>query len=183
MICFRLSWRLNRRTYSANGPNFVWHLDGNDKLKPYGFGISGCIDGFSRYLLWLNVYTTNKDPSIIARYFVDAMHVMSGGPKVVRGDAGTENVTVRGIQNLLMGNGRNGLNRCYVEGTSTLNQRIESFWCQLRRQCLEFWIACFHDLKENGHFSGDFVDESILRFCFMGLIQVRWISMCSHLQY
>jgi hypothetical protein len=27
------------------GPNFVWHLDGYDKLKPYGFAIHGCIDG------------------------------------------------------------------------------------------------------------------------------------------
>jgi len=27
------------------GPDFVWHLDGYDKLKPYGFAIHGCIDG------------------------------------------------------------------------------------------------------------------------------------------
>lgn len=29
------------------GPNQVWHLDGFDKLKPYGFCIHGCIDGKS----------------------------------------------------------------------------------------------------------------------------------------
>lgn len=28
------------------GPDFVWHLDGYDKLKPYGFAIHGCIDGY-----------------------------------------------------------------------------------------------------------------------------------------
>lgn len=28
------------------GPNYVWHLDGNDKLGiKYGFYIHGCIDG------------------------------------------------------------------------------------------------------------------------------------------
>lgn len=27
------------------GPDFVWHLDGYDKLKPYGFAIHGYIDG------------------------------------------------------------------------------------------------------------------------------------------
>ena len=27
------------------GPNYLWHMDGNDKLKPYGFSIHGCIDG------------------------------------------------------------------------------------------------------------------------------------------
>lgn len=32
-----------RRSYYSLGPNYVWHADGYDKLKPYGFGISGCI--------------------------------------------------------------------------------------------------------------------------------------------
>ena len=27
------------------GPNYVWHCDGYDKLKPYGFAIHGCMDG------------------------------------------------------------------------------------------------------------------------------------------
>ena len=27
------------------GPNFVWHVDGYEKLSPYGFSITGCIDG------------------------------------------------------------------------------------------------------------------------------------------
>jgi len=33
--------RLQRRTYSSRGPNCTWHIDGYDKLLPYGFGISG----------------------------------------------------------------------------------------------------------------------------------------------
>ena len=28
------------------GPDFVWHLDGYDKLKPYGFAIHAAIDGW-----------------------------------------------------------------------------------------------------------------------------------------
>ena len=28
------------------GPNSVWHCDGMDELKPYGFAIHGCIDGY-----------------------------------------------------------------------------------------------------------------------------------------
>ena len=64
--CCRLSRRLHRRTYIAAGPNYIWHVDGNDKITPYGFGISGAIDGFSRHIIWLNVYTTNSDPAVIA---------------------------------------------------------------------------------------------------------------------
>ena len=39
--------RLRRRQYYAKGPNFIWHIDGYDKLKPYGICIHGAIDGFS----------------------------------------------------------------------------------------------------------------------------------------
>ena len=38
--------RLRRRKYQSQGPNYVWHIDGHDKLKPFGFSIQGCIDGF-----------------------------------------------------------------------------------------------------------------------------------------
>lgn len=37
--------RLQRRVYRNKGPNYVWHVDGYDKLRPYGFDIHGCIDG------------------------------------------------------------------------------------------------------------------------------------------
>ena len=33
----RLRHRLKRRKYRSARPNFCWHLDGYDKLKPYGF--------------------------------------------------------------------------------------------------------------------------------------------------
>ena len=56
-VTLRQARRLRRRNYFSKGPNFIWHLDCYDKLKPYGFCISGCIDGFSREMIWLNVYT------------------------------------------------------------------------------------------------------------------------------
>ena len=31
--------KLKRRSYFSKGPNWVWHLDGYDKLKPYGLPI------------------------------------------------------------------------------------------------------------------------------------------------
>ena len=30
----RLRHRLQRRQYKGRGPNFLWHIDGFDKLKP-----------------------------------------------------------------------------------------------------------------------------------------------------
>ena len=49
----RQTRRLRRRQYFAQGPNFVWHIDSYDKLKPYGICTNGCIDGFSRNIIWL----------------------------------------------------------------------------------------------------------------------------------
>ena len=47
----RRQHKLKRRVYRNPRPNAVWHADGYDKLKPYGFAIHGCIDGWSRKLL------------------------------------------------------------------------------------------------------------------------------------
>ena len=51
--------RLRRRQYKSKGPNYVWHIDSYDKLKPFGIAINGCIDGFSRNVIWLEANTTN----------------------------------------------------------------------------------------------------------------------------
>ena len=52
----RKAHRLVRHRYHAQGPNYVWHVDGYDKLKPYGFCFHGAIiDGYSRRILWLEV--------------------------------------------------------------------------------------------------------------------------------
>jgi hypothetical protein len=50
-VTLRSAHRLRRRTYINKGPNFAIHIDGYDKLKPFGVAIHGAIDGFSRYVL------------------------------------------------------------------------------------------------------------------------------------
>ena len=47
--------KLKRPVYVSQGTNFMCHIDGYDKLKPFGFPIHGTIDGFSRKTLWLNM--------------------------------------------------------------------------------------------------------------------------------
>ena len=55
--------------FLIQGSNWVWSVDGNDKLQPFGFYIHGAMDTFSRRLLWLHVYVSNKDPMVIAHYY------------------------------------------------------------------------------------------------------------------
>ena len=51
----RKAHALRRRSYTNPGPNFAWHVDGYDKLKPYGFPIHGAVDGFRRVSMGLTV--------------------------------------------------------------------------------------------------------------------------------
>ena len=44
-VASRRSHRLTRRQYHADGPNYLVHIDGYNKLKPFGFAIHGAIDG------------------------------------------------------------------------------------------------------------------------------------------
>ena len=61
----RICRRLQRRAYFFPGPDHTWHIDGYDKLKPYGFAIHGAIDGYSRRIVWLYVSASKNNPSNI----------------------------------------------------------------------------------------------------------------------
>lgn len=87
----RSGHRLRRPNYSTKGPNYLWHIDGYDKLKPFGFCAYGAIDGYSRKILWLEVSSSNKDPGIITKYFLDYVRQIGGTSRVIRADRGTEN--------------------------------------------------------------------------------------------
>jgi len=84
----RSSRRLRRRQYRSQGPNYIWHVDGYDRLKPYGFCIHGAIDGYSRRTMWLEVGRSNNNPRVIASYFLGCVKELSGVPCIIRGDQG-----------------------------------------------------------------------------------------------
>lgn len=165
-VTLRRRGRLRRRAYFAKGPNFLWHLDSYDKLKPFGLCINGCIDGFSRQLLWLNVHSTSSDPRVIAGYYMEVVNTLKGCPSKLRGDMGTENGHVAQMQEILSGKDS------FLYGKSMHNQRIESFWSILRKECTQFWIDELSTLKENGSFTRDFIDRNLVQFCFTKLVQV-----------
>ena len=169
-VALRRANCLIRRNYVSAGPNDLWHIDGYDKIKPYGIAIHGCIDGYSRYIIWLHAHSSNNDPKLIGGYYVNAVTNLQGCPKRIRSDFGTENVLVEDIHRSF----RHNAERRFLYGASTLNQRIEAWWAMLRKECLHFWIQLFRQLKEDGEFSGNWLDKNLIRYCFMELIQVSF---------
>ncbi|XP_074656641.1 uncharacterized protein LOC141909875 [Tubulanus polymorphus] len=165
---------LRRRRYSNKGPNYLIHVDGYDKLKPYGFCIHGAMDGFSRRILWLKVASTNNDPSVIGYYFTDYIKQIAGVPRCIRIDAGTENVLLCEIQRSFRADDNDDMagDMSVLIGKSTSNQRIERFWRTLRNSVGQFWMNMFKDMSDTGIFSNaDAVHVETIRFCFHQLIE------------
>ena len=77
---------LRRRKYSSRGPNWAWHIDGYDKLKPYDFPIDGCIDGYSRRILWLSIMPSSNNSEIVGKLYLDYVKSRGVCPKKVVGD-------------------------------------------------------------------------------------------------
>lgn len=148
----RRAHRLKRRAYLNPGPNHCWHSDGYDKLKPFGFPIHGCIDGFSRRVIWLKVTQTNNDPKVIGSFFLESVEQVEGCPTVLRTDRGTENGLMATSQCFLRRNDQDPLSgiNAHRYGSSHSNQRIEAWWAFLKRSWSSWWIDFFKDLVSKG---------------------------------
>ncbi|KAG5884322.1 hypothetical protein JTB14_027652 [Gonioctena quinquepunctata] len=165
-VTLRRRNRLRRREYFSKGPNFLWHIDSFDKLKPYGIAINSCIDGFSRNVLWHKAAFTNNDPAVISGYFMHTVESLGGCTKMIRTDMGTENGYVEQMQNFF---GDRNLGAIFIYGRSIANQRIEFWWNILRN--------LFQSIKDNGHFNGSSIDKSLVQFVFMDIIQDDQMKM------
>lgn len=90
----RSQHRLIRRKYQANGPIFIWHIDGSAKGKLFGFCINGAIDDYNRSIMWLEVDHSSSNPCAIAKYFLKTVRSIGGTASAIRGNYDTENVHV-----------------------------------------------------------------------------------------
>ena len=168
-VSMRKKKTIKRRTYETNGPFDVFHIDGNDKLKRFGFAIHGCIDGFSRKLIWLFVSTTNNDPLVVANFYLKAITNLGRAPNTLRMDLGTENVYCEELQVFFTKNSNS-----FSYAASTRNQRIEAFWSRLKKFNLSWWIDFFTDLiKCRIYNPGSEFHREALTFSFMLIIQVQ----------
>ena len=81
--------------FRTDGPLYVVSLDGHDKLCGYQnwtflLGLYGCINTFSRKMLFLYVCQSNSYPHVIARRYFDFLYDSRVLPKFLRTDKGSE---------------------------------------------------------------------------------------------
>ena len=170
----RKAHRLRRREYVNPGPNHCWHTDGYDKLKPFGFPIHGCIDGFSRRIMWLEITKSNNKPHVVGKLFLDCTKEQEICPTILRTDKGTENGMMAVAQCYLR---RNHLDvfagvSAHQYGSSHSNQRIEAWWAMLHRSWASWWINFFKDLVSNGILdTSKKLHLECLWFCFVKIMK------------
>ncbi|OWF45037.1 hypothetical protein KP79_PYT01623 [Mizuhopecten yessoensis] len=182
-VALRKAKRLRRRKYYALGPNYVWHVDGYDKLKPFGFCIHAAIDGYSRRVLWLEVSSSNNNSNLIATYYLETLNQIGCAPRLLRSDLGTENAMLSLLQPYFRYSARDSMAgmKSFMYGKSTSNQRIEAFWGLLRRQGFDWWINLFKDLRDMNAFDDcDPLHVECLKFCFMNVIQAELDRIAFH---
>lgn len=113
--------KLQRRVYSVQAPNHLWHVDTNHKLIRWNFIIAGGIDGFSRFVVFLKC-TNNKAETVYKCFRIGVDEY--GTPVNVRSDQGMENYKIAEYMTETRGLSNAGM----ITGKSTHNQRIERLW-------------------------------------------------------
>ena len=142
---------VSRRRYHVPWPNSLWHLDGHHSLIRWKLVIHGCIDGFSRRIMFLRCNSNNLAETVL-ELFLDA--VKKDGdlwPSRIRVDKGVENVSVCDAMTQVRGERRGS----FIAGPSTHNQRIERLWRDVFRCVCHLYYYIFYGMETTGILNTD----------------------------
>ena len=169
-----------RGEFITPGPNFLWSVDGHDKLKAFGIEIYGAIDAYSRYVAWIYVGISARTAVSVLSQYLTAVEVLESQPCFIRSDRGGETVLMADAHWQLRSTVEENIPfaQCYFYGTSTANQRIESWWGQLTKSYINRMLVSrlkfnlsytisnsqqtyFRNLQKTGLFSADMLADRI----------------------
>ncbi|CAH0381428.1 unnamed protein product [Bemisia tabaci] len=159
--------KIPRGIYWVPGAMWIWHADGNEKPKMFGVYIHGCVDGHSRYPIYLYA-ANNKRATTPFKVFYEAA-LKYGLPRFLRIDEGTENVKFAEFMEV---NGQ-ALDRqqSVFTGPSTKNVRIERFWGEVNDVTKPF-KDLFKSIENEGILdTGDPVELFALHYIYLPRIQ------------
>lgn len=149
---------VSRRTYHVPWPNSLWHIDGHHSLIRWKLVIHGCIDGFSRRIIYLSCSANNLSETVL-ELFLNAIKCDGDlWPSRIRVDYGVENVLVCDAMVETRGEGRGS----FIAGPSTHNQRIERLWRDVFRCVCHLYYYTFYAMESTGILQ---VNDDVHLFC------------------
>ena len=110
---------IQRRIYSADHPNYVWHIDGHHKLIRWRFVIHTSIDGSGSHTITYIRCSDNNRAHTVLELFREGV-ASFGLPERMRSDHGGENVDV--WQYMIAAH--NDDISCVITGSFTHNERV-----------------------------------------------------------
>lgn len=159
-----LRWNMvaRRRSYNVRAAQSLYHMDGHHSLIRWRFVVHGCIDGFSRLIVYLNCSENNRAATVLD-LFKGAVDVF-GLPSRVRADKGVENVDVKRYMIEKRGANRGS----FIEGKSVFNSRIERLWRDVFYSVNQTYYSLFYYMEGQGYLNiEDDIDLLALRITYM----------------
>ena len=145
-VALRWGAAVYRRCYQVPWANSLWHLDGHHSLIRWSLVVHGCIDGFSRRIIFLHCNANNLASTVLS-LFLSAIEKDGGiWPSRIRVDHGVENVLVCEAMVENRGAGRGS----FIAGPSTHNQRIERLWRDVFRCVCHYYYYIFYGMEDSG---------------------------------
>lgn len=122
----------------------------------WGFVIHGCIDGYSRLIIYLKCETSIQAEPVVT-LFAESVNCY-GLSSRVRSDHGYENILVAFLMNTIR-----GLNRgSHITGKSVHNQRIERLWVDVFKEVCDSVYSEIYALENENLMD---VNNLVHRFC------------------
>ncbi|ESO95930.1 hypothetical protein LOTGIDRAFT_175038 [Lottia gigantea] len=173
--------RLRReKNFFSEGSDFTMSLDGHDNLcgfqkSTFPLCVYGGQDTFSGRIQFLRISTTNNDPMVIGRYYMDYLFETERLPLRLRVDRGTETGDLTTIHCYLLDKKLDDMDvtDCILYGPSTEN-KIERFWRELHHRLEIYFKRQLSSLLESGAYNpSNKIERQLLAYIYIPVIQKK----------
>ncbi|OAX32928.1 hypothetical protein K503DRAFT_860077 [Rhizopogon vinicolor AM-OR11-026] len=169
------SWTSQAGRFWCAGVNDVWPQDQHDKWMRFGLWLHISLDPFTGWINWLKIWWTNKNPRLIARYYLDCCRKLGAVPLITQNNPGFENFAVANAQTMI----RHRLDRA-LDGTlqhrwmrKHRNIKPEIMWSVFRRD----FAPGFETILEEGITTGIYDVHNTLQNYVFRWLAIPWLQV------